>query len=358
MKKVIKQENDNTLVKIQMSMSTIFKNLRMGKINCCGLLLIFLFNLVSCGIDQKNFDFANHIVDNNKLIRELEHWNVDSAYIQFIGFAPNENFEYYKDLSISKKILAVYPEEFFKQFDIQQPIINVWALRKNTYSGNTFDESGISSNDLVDYSNGVGKRKANFQHSLGDYSETTYEWSSFYIASQNGKLRMLSSGYPEDRICIDFFNDVIKLNDLQTNEVLKASKQVGLYIKGKGIVMVEPLRLNEIMTKKSDISKLLKLDLSSDTTYTDKNNQSEIIEKPEGDNYKINEGFFGQATVIVEKAYFHDSSDELTKRKAYILKGEQISYTNRENGFIYIEYTNTNNKTTKGWMQDSDFEFN
>jgi hypothetical protein len=72
----------------------------------------------------------------------------------------------------------------------------------------------------------------------------------------------------------------------------------------------------------------------------------------------ITENSSGQATVIMDKAYFYDSSNELTIRKSYILKGEQVSYTSRENGFIYVEYTNTNNKTTTGWMQDSDFEFN
>lgn len=347
MKKVINQAHNNTLAKIQNSMATILKNSRMRKITCFGLLLIFLFNLVSCGIDQKNFDFADHIVDNDELIEQLEYWDVDSAYIQFIGFAPNEDFKYYQGLSTDMKMSGFYPKEFFEQFDIKQPIIKVWALRENSYSGNTFDEAGISSKDLVDSN-----------HSLGDYSGTTYVWTSFYLASQNGKLRMLSDGYRVDRICIDFYNDVIKLNGSQQNEVLKASKQVGMYIKGKGIVMVEPDKLNEIITKESDISKITNPDLSSDTTYIDKNNESEIVKESEVDNHQINESFSGQATVIVEKAYFHDSSDESTKRKAYVMKGEQVSYTNRENGFIYIEYTNTNNKTTKGWMKDSDFGYN
>jgi hypothetical protein len=221
----------------------------MKKFTSIGLSLIFILNLVSCGIDQDNFDLANHIVDNDELIKELENWDVDSAYIQFIGFAPNEGFEYYKDLSMGMKMSGVYPEEFFEQFDIQQPIIKVWALRKNTYSGNKFDESGIGSNDMVDYENGVGRRDARNLHDLGDYSETTYEWGSFYLASYNGKLKMLSSGYPEDRSCIDFFDDVIRLNDSQSKELQKASKQVGMYIKGKGIVMVEPTKLNNIITK-------------------------------------------------------------------------------------------------------------
>jgi hypothetical protein len=214
-----------------------------------GLTLVILLNLVSCGVDQDNFDLADHIVGNDELIKELENWDVDSAYIQFIGFAPNEDFEYYKDLSMSLKMSGVYPEEFFEQFDIQQPIIKVWALRKNTFSGNKFDESGIGSNDMVDYQNGVGRRDARNLHDLGDYSETTYEWSSFYLASYNGKLKMLSSGYPEDRSCIDFFEDVIKLNGSQSKEAERASKQVGMYIKGKGIVMVEPTKLNAIITK-------------------------------------------------------------------------------------------------------------
>jgi len=181
--------------------------------------------------------------------------------------------------------------------------------------------------------------------------------------SENNKLN-LGKGYPmEDRIQSIkyfpyFYDNIMNVPMSGGNWLDFKSSAISQNINYNGTIYKLSDLVDKNNTKNSDISKETKPDLISDTTYTDKNNQSEIIKKPEVDNYEINEGFSGQATVIVEKAYFHDSSDELTKRKAYILKGEQISYTNRENGFIYIEYTNTNNKTTKGWIKDSDFEFN
>jgi hypothetical protein len=98
----------------------------------------------------------------------------------------------------------------------------------------------------------------------------------------------------------------------------------------------------------------------SNSNKTENTSPTSIPEKTEDtiNNSSITENSSGQATVIMDKAYFYDSSNELTIRKSYILNGEQVSYTSRENGFIYVEYTNTNNKTTTGWMQDSDFEFN
>lgn len=330
-----------------------------------GYILIVSLFLYGCGssIDQKNFNFEDYLVNNSEIMDELKNWDVDSAYIQYIGFTPDkegiEKLGQQGKLSPSFDHYLRKPEGFFDFYDIEHPIIIVWALRKNTTEGNTFEESGINSGDIVDYDEGVGKSDAENLHSLGDYSSTTYNYTKFYLAALHdnfvkghGKSLMLSIGYPTDKPGIDLFDDIIKLNSSYSNESKHATRKVGLYVKGKGITMVDPSKLNSIQKK------LMNPHVSSDKTYTNKNNQSEIIEEPEGDNYEINEDFSGIAIVIVEKAYFYDSSDESTKRKAYILSGEQVSYTNRENGFIYIEYTNTNNKTTKGWMKDSDLSFN
>jgi hypothetical protein len=327
-------------------------------IRIIGLTLFGILILANCGrkINKENFDFEKHIVGNDELIKELESWDVDSAYIQFIGFAPNEDFEYYKGLSMEMKMSGVYPEEFFEQFDIKQPIIKLWALRKNTYSGNKFDEAGIGSKDLVDYSNGVGKREARSNHSLGDYSGETYEWSSFYLASQSGKLRMLSDGYTEDRVCIDFYNDVIKLNVSYTKEVLKASMQVGMFIKGKGIIMAEPSRLRSIQSiilnkKSSEASAIVADSLAYvNAAFSD----SLAFASSVSSSSEVS----GSAEVVVERTYFYKESNLTGKRKAFLVQGDKVDIIKSENDFIYAVFENNNGKSTTGWLLKSDFNFN
>jgi hypothetical protein len=211
------------------------------------LSLISLY-LISCnGIDQKNFNFENHITDNKKIIKELEHWDVDSAFIQFIGFAPSIDFEYYKNLSIKEGLNTSFSEELFNNFDLEQPIIKIWALRKNTSSGNSFEESGIKPKDLIDYGNGVGSQDAMNVYRNGEYSSTTYEYSPFYLALTDNKFRMLTRGYEEDRECIDFYDAVINLDPSKVKEDIQVSKKVGLYVKNKGIKIIDPSnRLKEI----------------------------------------------------------------------------------------------------------------
>ena len=234
-----------------------------SKIIFGSILIVSLF-LFGCGssIDQENFNFEDYLVDNSEIMDELKNWDVDSAYIQYIGFTPDQ--EGIEKLCKEDKLtpgfehFLVKPEEFFDFFDVEHPIVIVWALRKNTTEGNSFKEAGINSGDMVDYENGVGKSDAKNLHSLGDYSSSTYNYSEFYLATLHdnfidghGKSIMLSNGYAEHRPGIDLFDDIIKLNSSFSNERKLATRKVGLYVKGKDITMVDPSRLNSIVVAAS-----------------------------------------------------------------------------------------------------------
>ena len=247
------------------------------------ILLINITVLFSCGqsIDKNNFDFEGYLSDNEDIITELEDWDVDSAYIQFLGFPPSTDPEVYKDLAMDMKLSGVYPEEFFDMVDLNHPIMVVWALRKNKVSGNSFDDAGLASQDLVDYGSGVGQRDARNIHGSGDYEYQTYEYSSFYLALVDGEYKMLSSGYEEDRDCIDLFDDLIKLDKKKSKEYIKATNEIGLYIKGKPIKMIKPTRLNKIQ-----MENLVTFGWSGDGDGRD-GIWIEIDEKINGINYKI-----------------------------------------------------------------------
>ncbi len=228
-----------------------------------GLTLFGLILLVNCEkkIDRENFDFEKHISANDEIIKELESWNVDTAYIQFIGFPPSKKEEIEQlsqDGKLNPSILHYFvdPKGFFDFYDFEQPIIKVWALRKIAYSGNSFNDAGVGSADIVDYENGIGRSDAKNLHSAGDYSGETYVYADYYLASLQDnfikgheKLLMLMKQYSDDMPGINFFDDVINLNTEFANEREFATKKVGLYVKGKGIVIVEPTRLQLIQSK-------------------------------------------------------------------------------------------------------------
>jgi hypothetical protein len=63
------------------------------------------------------------------------------------------------------------------------------------------------------------------------------------------------------------------------------------------------------------------------------------------------------AIVVSEKAYFYNSPDYTTKRKAYLVKGDLLTALRVSNSFIYVEfYSPYLNKTSKGWIDVSDIE--
>ncbi len=70
-----------------------------------------------------------------------------------------------------------------------------------------------------------------------------------------------------------------------------------------------------------------------------------------------------EKTILItsKKAYFYNEPNKQTKRKGYLIYGDQITYSTVNNGFAYIEFTNEQGVTTKGWIllsntQDKSFD--
>jgi len=65
----------------------------------------------------------------------------------------------------------------------------------------------------------------------------------------------------------------------------------------------------------------------------------------------INAG--GLITVTTDRAYFHSTPNTLSKRTAYIVKGQGGTFTKVENNFGFLRFT-YNGRVTEGWLQISD----
>jgi hypothetical protein len=61
--------------------------------------------------------------------------------------------------------------------------------------------------------------------------------------------------------------------------------------------------------------------------------------------------------VITEKAFFHEKADLSTRKKAYLMRGDQFTATYTSRDFVFVSYYNMNNgKTTTGFIHLGDVE--
>jgi hypothetical protein len=62
----------------------------------------------------------------------------------------------------------------------------------------------------------------------------------------------------------------------------------------------------------------------------------------------------GLITVTTDRAYFHSTPNVVSKRNAYIVRGQGGTFTKIENNFGYLRFTNDKGVVTEGWLQVSD----
>lgn len=67
--------------------------------------------------------------------------------------------------------------------------------------------------------------------------------------------------------------------------------------------------------------------------------------------------FVEREYIVTQKSYFHYEPDEKTKRKAYLVEGEFFLSKVEKNGFVYVEFTNSEGKTSKGWISMEHLEW-
>ena len=58
----------------------------------------------------------------------------------------------------------------------------------------------------------------------------------------------------------------------------------------------------------------------------------------------------GLVTVTTDRAYFHSTPNDVSKRNAYIVKGQGGTFTKIENNFGYLRFTNDKGAVTEGWL--------
>ena len=63
----------------------------------------------------------------------------------------------------------------------------------------------------------------------------------------------------------------------------------------------------------------------------------------------------GQYKVLASRAYFHNSPDKNTRRVSYLIpSNDVITALDEKSGFVYTEFTNSRQQTTKGWIRKLD----
>jgi hypothetical protein len=72
--------------------------------------------------------------------------------------------------------------------------------------------------------------------------------------------------------------------------------------------------------------------------------------------YDLDDEPDGTFMVLTDKAYFHSSPNLANRRKAYLIRGEIGTFTDFENNFGYLRFTNARGVVTEGWISLSDVQ--
>ena len=75
-------------------------------------------------------------------------------------------------------------------------------------------------------------------------------------------------------------------------------------------------------------------------------------------NSNISPQNYGTAVIKNEKTYFFQTPSFENKRKAYLIEGDYIEFTDEQNGFVHAVFTNSQGRTTTGWISKNDIEIN
>ena len=65
----------------------------------------------------------------------------------------------------------------------------------------------------------------------------------------------------------------------------------------------------------------------------------------------------GIATVLSDYAYFHNQPEVSTRRKAFVVFGQQVRYSRISGDFVFVIFFNATGTKTQGWLLKSDLAF-
>lgn len=101
-------------------------------------------------------------------------------------------------------------------------------------------------------------------------------------------------------------------------------------------------------TSQSNTNTNTQLIPTTDTTLKDETPLVKIVE----DSNITFKPFVGK--IISEKSFFYDNPNPTTIRKGYLVKNQQVEIQKEEDNYYFGVFTNTNGKTSSGWLLKSD----
>lgn len=94
-------------------------------------------------------------------------------------------------------------------------------------------------------------------------------------------------------------------------------------------------------------------------SYEEENedNSTNVDDSSEINSPETNPRDYHKAIIVISKTYFYETPSYEMKRKAFLIEGDSIEFTNEENGFLNATFTNSSGKSTSGWISKNDVEF-
>ena len=90
-------------------------------------------------------------------------------------------------------------------------------------------------------------------------------------------------------------------------------------------------------------------------TSTRRTTEPEKEPEPTKEDEQENQKGIGQYKVQSDRAYFHNEPNDASRRIAYMIPSNDVIVALKEdNGFIYVEFTNSRGQTSKGWLRKQD----
>ncbi len=188
-------------------------------------IILYSIVLIISGCDKKydknKFNIKEFISDHkDEILEEYKNEGIDTAYLQFVGFAKKENIEDYKsNPTISYDLIINIPD--LRKIDLSMPIflVNMSCLRH--FEGNGYRDAGITLDDL-DRELNSDLNTANYIYSGKDYKYDEVFYNCAIATIVDGKfiiLNEIESKY--FRILLKMDYDIILWNKFIKNKPLK-----------------------------------------------------------------------------------------------------------------------------------------
>lgn len=108
----------------------------------------------------------------------------------------------------------------------------------------------------------------------------------------------------------------------------------------------------ELEAKKLEIARQ-RIELMEEKQAQRENAEMQVELAKKANDFEMNPS----GVVITEKAFFHEKADLSTRKKAYLMRGDQFTATYVSRDFVFVTFYNMKNgKTTTGFIHLGDVE--